>query len=107
TLFTPDSVRRFIPERPGRAKLQAGGLLFTDGEGVLAAYDLEKSLNTQGKVAAVWSAPLPANVTSMLAADQKLFVVTDDAKIHCFGAAPSPPVVHALPQAAAAPAQAN
>ncbi len=46
---------------------------------------IELAADTDKPAAVVWSKQLPAEPTSMLAASDRLFVVTSDGSIHCFG----------------------
>jgi outer membrane protein assembly factor BamB len=97
--YKPQSVEKFEPAVPGQVLLRAGRRVFTAGDGALAAYDLDRALQTTGAVQPDWSAAIEGEVWTMLAADGRLFVVTRDARLHCFAAAAdgaAPPVEHAL-----------
>ena len=50
-----------------------------------------------------WEGKIDGTPWNMLAADDKLFVVTVDGKIYCFGAKPGTPVVHAEDRSAETP----
>ncbi len=99
-VFTPKSTKRVTPSVPGKVFLSAGPLLYAANKGQVVAYDLPRALNKDGTVEPVWSATVSGNVAAMLAANDRLFVVTDDARIHCFGAEPASPVLHPLQPAA-------
>ncbi|MFT5127771.1 MAG: outer membrane protein assembly factor BamB [Rhodothermales bacterium] len=76
---------------PGRWFIKAGNHIFAAGSGKVAAYDC--SAKSTG--AAVWEAEVPGTVWNMLAADDRLFVMTTDSRLYCFGAPPvDEPVTH-------------
>ena len=77
-------------EQKGRWRLRAGDMLFSVDGRTVAAYDV----NTAGK--SLWQAELPCDIWEILAADDRLFVVTIDAQIHCFGPGVQDEVRHAL-----------
>lgn len=61
--------------------LKAGDRLYTHWEQLLVAIDLSADEPKQ-----VWEAELPDTPAELIAADDKLFVVTENGGIHCFGA---------------------
>jgi outer membrane protein assembly factor BamB len=79
-----------------RSLLKAGNRLYGHSGRSLFAVELDSNLRQSGVVA--WTKLLPAEPTSMLAAHDRLFVVTKDGSIHCFGAEAVEPRQHALPQ---------
>ena len=83
--------------------IKAGSTLYAGSEGRVLALSLP--LPPQGKPTIAWEASLPDSLdakknavpTSLLVADEKLFVVTSDGQIQCFGAksdAPAEPRRH-------------
>lgn len=75
--------------------IQAGNRLYASGpDGLVAAVDLP----ADGAAARVsWQAKVEGRPFSMLAADDRLFVVTEEGLVYCFGAAQqAQPVRHAL-----------
>jgi len=94
----------------------AGNQIFTANGGRIARFAIpavttgaEKAVDT--KQAADWTAKIDGDVWTTLAADDRLFVVTTDGKILCFGKEQRQPkrigIVRAKPQAAAADASAK
>ncbi|HUW55370.1 MAG TPA: malectin domain-containing carbohydrate-binding protein, partial [Planctomycetota bacterium] len=67
----------------GRVRLKAGRRLYADSPGRIFAVDLAAAGADKPQVA--WSAEMKETVGDMLAADGKLFVVTKEGGIHCFG----------------------
>jgi len=65
-----------------KVHLKAGRRLYAGGRGVVAAVDLP-SAGGEPKVS--WQAAIEGTPTRMLAADGKLFVVTSDGALYCFG----------------------
>jgi len=81
-VFDPN--HRFIREFniDGRGDLiLAGGRLFAAAGGTITAVDLKRDEN-----AASWSIDVDGEVSRLLAADERLFAITLDGRIHCFGA---------------------
>jgi outer membrane protein assembly factor BamB len=86
TTFVPHGKRSFTPAGPSRVFLTAGRRLYAaDDKGQIAAYEYEVDIDSKRKQSPLWSAKVDGKVWSMLAADDRLFVVTRDAKIYCFG----------------------
>ena len=78
-----------LPDGPlGRIFLQAGSRAYCADKGRLAAYALPAKKNDKP----AWSASVEGRVWTMLAADQKLFVVTTDSVLHCFGTGTAAPI---------------
>ncbi len=88
-VFTPDRQQRVRLSEPGRIHIQVGRHLLASGDQKVAAYDLEQSGRTE-ELAPVWSADVDGNVWTMIFSDDRLFVVTTDARILCFGSARVP-----------------
>jgi len=88
---------RLPEEAPPTLYLKAGGDVFTGGEGALARFDVRKSARVSEDVQQpVWSQSVDGTVASMLAADDKLFVVTKEANIFCYGQNAGDPVTHEI-----------
>lgn len=81
---------------PSKIHLKAGAQIFAAGGGMVAAYQTTKEGGTQKPK---WSAKIEGVVHHMLAADEKLFVVTDQPRIYCFGIGGegNAPLQHAVP----------
>ena len=94
-----NKVREIIPEYrelfhtkldqpvPGNWRLKAGDRMFAGGGNKIAAYDLKKD-------EPVWDTEIKGEVYTMLAADDRLFVVTSEGMLHCFGAEKPPEVAN-------------
>ena len=67
--------------------MKAGNRYFAGGNEKVAAYEV-------GKNDPVWEAKLEGTAASMLAADDRLFVVTDDNRLHCYGDGKAVNIVH-------------
>ncbi len=80
---TKEESAKWAAEHPLRVFLKAGNRLYGYQSGNLFAVDLPSDDNP-AKV--VWSYPLEGTPTSMLAADDRLFVVTKAGKVLCLGA---------------------
>ncbi len=63
---------------PGKWFLRAGECYFSGGENRIASY-------RKGGSSPDWEQKLEGNVVGMLAADDRLFVMTDNDVIHCYG----------------------
>ena len=72
--------------------LQAGNRLYTGGENLVAGFDV--TLVRDEKPDPVWSAPIKGKPWTMLAADNRLFVMTRDSRLHCFGSRKTKPTHH-------------
>jgi outer membrane protein assembly factor BamB len=77
-------------DQNGRWKIRAGGFLFSVDDRMVAMFDE----NVGGE--AVWRVELPKTVWELIAADDRLFVVTEDAKVYCFGSGEREPIHHGL-----------
>ncbi|MBN2329930.1 MAG: PQQ-binding-like beta-propeller repeat protein [Candidatus Omnitrophica bacterium] len=64
--------------------IKAGDRLFAGGENVVAAIDLPSNDSNQPVVS--WQAAIEGTASRLIAADDKLFVVTNHGKIYAFGA---------------------
>ena len=73
--------------------IKAGSRLYGHVGTTLAAIELPAG-GGQPKVA--WHKPVAGTPSSLLAADGRLFVVTREGQIHCFGAAAGQPIRHPL-----------
>ena len=91
---------RFNPlwSLPSKLKvhIKAGSRLYAAGDGAVAAIDIPKQ---GGKPAVSWQSEIEGTPSRMLAADGKLFVVTNEGTISCFGPKQTEAKVHpaALP----------
>lgn len=91
---------RLSPRVPGRVHLVAGNVVYVAGSDRIAAYPLADAADavSQSPVEPLWSAPFDGEVTTMLAADGRLYVVTREGRIACYAAdAPAEPLAHSLP----------
>ena len=90
-----------IHSRDGRFFLQAGNRIFAGAENKVNSFDVAHL--RANKTEPAWSTPIDGTPWTMLAADKRLFVVTEDSQIHCFGPSKENPRKHspveiALPQ---------
>ncbi len=86
-----------IPEgsRP-TVSILAGNRLYGHWGNVLFAVDVPSEESAAAKVS--WAATVSGEPTSMLAADERLFVATREGLIHCFGPEKRQPWTHILAQ---------
>jgi outer membrane protein assembly factor BamB len=92
--FVPREQRSFTADGPSRVFLKAGSRLYAAGDrGRIAAYDYQAANSAKEKQKTAWAASVDGDVWNMLAADDRLFVVTRDARIFCFGADDAEPTV--------------
>jgi len=92
-----------IPEAPGRLFLKAGSRFYAGREGRVAALEVEPK---EGRAAIAWQAQFEGIPWTMLAADNKLFVVTTAGRIYCFGAGKREPKTYGdIPSADATAAE--
>lgn len=73
--------------RPDTVWLKAGGRLYASGDKTVMAIAPE-----DGRV--LWQHELPGRPGSVIAADDRLFVVTEQGVLHCFGAGERAPATH-------------
>ncbi|MBE3070077.1 MAG: PQQ-like beta-propeller repeat protein, partial [Planctomycetes bacterium] len=90
--YLPD-VWRATPDVPlARVFIRAGSRLYAEGrDGLVAAIDLPVE-DDRARVS--WQDHVEGKVWTMLAADDRLFVVTEAGRLYCFGAAEADPVLH-------------
>ena len=82
---------------PDKVFLTAGPRIYTGGKGVVAAFEAARGETEGGARRPVWSTPIEGDVWNMLAADDRLFVMTTDARLYCFGGeAPAKVTQHRL-----------
>ena len=84
-----------------KVHIKAGARLYAGGAGVVAAVDIPKP---GGTPRISWQAEIKGTPSAMLAADSKLFAVTQEGTIYCFGGTDVRPKTHAMRAAQAAPA---
>ncbi|MBM4035353.1 MAG: hypothetical protein FJ291_26725 [Planctomycetes bacterium] len=78
-----------------KVHIKAGGRLYAGGPGVVAAVDVP----TQGQEPkGSWKAEVEGRPSRMLAASGKLFVVTEEGALYCFGGQKAAARVHAIPK---------
>jgi outer membrane protein assembly factor BamB len=85
-----------VPSEFGRIHLKAGRRLYGSAEGkegIILAIDIPTN-NGQPKIS--WRAKVDGQVWTMLAADDKLFVITLEGSLYCFGDERTEPKRHAL-----------
>jgi outer membrane protein assembly factor BamB len=69
--------------------IRAGNKFYLGTEGRVAVFEKNKEI---GRI------DVPGTAATLLAADDRLFVVTREGRIQCFGAEPIPPMAHAAPR---------
>jgi len=75
-----------------RALIKSGHRLYAGGDGVISAVDIPRA---GGQPQVSWTSRIKGMPRSLLAADDRLFAVTIEGRIYCFGAdAPTKPTVH-------------
>jgi outer membrane protein assembly factor BamB len=82
--------------------IKAGSRLYAGGKGHVSAIVLA----ADAEPAVTWRASVPGTVVRLAAADDRLFAVTREGGIYCFGAARREPIVHRC-QAVTPPASAT
>lgn len=82
--------------------IQAGKRLYVGRQGEVLAFDLPLASNQ----APGWQGKLSGSPASLLAGDDRLFVVTREGKIFCYGAEPRRPLMHGLHEKVDMPARA-
>jgi len=80
-----------------KVHIKAGPRLYAGGPGAVAAVRIPTGA---AQPAIAWRAEIEGTPHRMLAADDKLFVVTVEGGLYCFGGREAAPVTHALPSAA-------
>ena len=87
-----------INKSAGELFMQAGDRLYFCDEDQVSSFEMD-NLKT-GKATPVWSAKIKGEPWTMLAADNRLFVVTQDSRLFCFGEKKVEPEHHGLPSSA-------
>jgi outer membrane protein assembly factor BamB len=82
---------------PWKVHIKAGKRLYAGGPGVVAAVDIP-SAGSEAKTS--WQTQIEGTPTRMLAADGKLFVITREGSLYCFGSRNVEPKIHAGASAA-------
>ena len=102
-------VRKRVLEAPGSWKLDAGdwkvlamagGKAFVGSRGKVASFDIQEAQGNKGKPTLEWTASLEGEPAAIVAGDERLFVVTEDARIYCFGEGKVEPKTFNLPATA-------
>lgn len=88
-----------LPVNGSGALMRAGRRLYAAAQGRITAIDLAATPPTS-----LWSLDVDGSVGRLIAADQRLFAVTSEGRIACFGAGPAPAVPPATTPPQAAPA---
>jgi outer membrane protein assembly factor BamB len=84
----------------GRWVLKAGPHIFAADKGKITSYDC----SPQASAEPVWQGEVPGTIWNMVAADDRLFVMTTDSQLYCFGGKAAEVVHHVrTPQALPAP----
>ena len=79
-----------LEKPPGQVYIRAGDRLYCGGNGKVSAYALPKG------GAPVWTGSVRGTVVTMMAADQRLFVVDDQCRLYCFGTGEDEVIKHEL-----------
>ncbi|MGF1579949.1 MAG: PQQ-binding-like beta-propeller repeat protein [Gemmataceae bacterium] len=74
-----------LKENAGEKYLKAGTQLFSFGGETITAYELDPMLKTSEQLRPFWTQKVQGEIHHLLVADDRLFVVTRDAKLYCFG----------------------
>ena len=83
-----------LDKEGGHLFLQAGHRLFAGAKNKVTAFDVANL--RLGKPEPAWSATIEGEPWTMLATDNRLFVVTEDSRVYCFGASKKKPKHHAI-----------
>jgi len=83
TKLQPDITIRWTLRVGRDAMLMAGNRIYTVGKNRIKAFPVPKSGTVESKP--VWTAEVTGTISNMLAADERLFVVTQEGRIYCFG----------------------
>lgn len=86
-------------DEPGEVFLMAGSQIYTGGEGKVARFELTETdaEESEKKQRPAWQAEVDGEVATMLAGDDKLFAVTKEGRIYCFGEEERDPIDHSQP----------
>ena len=88
---------KWIKANPLLVDVKAGNRLYGHYGNTVFAVDLPSDGDSEGAKAKVsWKATIEGSPSSMLAADGKLFVVTKEGSIYCFGGEKTEPRIHRL-----------
>ena len=95
--FTPRFQRSIDVDADGAGEIfcRAGDRIYLGGKNRIAAVDLPNA-DTKERIEPAWALPLNENPTAMLAADDRLFVVTEANKLYCYGPEQRPASAHIL-----------
>ncbi|MEE8451371.1 MAG: PQQ-binding-like beta-propeller repeat protein [Thermoguttaceae bacterium] len=88
----------------GKLFLKAGPRFYAGGDGTVTAYTAQPR---HKEADVVWSAKIDGQPWTMLAADKRLFVITVEGSIYCFGEKAGEPTQHAMATTSANSADAN
>ncbi len=99
TKFVLDTLwKAEINKSAGELFMQAGDRLYFCDEDQVSSFEIAGL--KAGKSTSVWSAKIKGEPWTMLAADNRLFVVTRDSRLFCFGEQKVEPEHHGLPSSA-------
>ena len=83
-------------DAPSQLFLKAGSQYFFGGENRIACFEIDSEVieKTGSEARKLWTMEIDGTPGSMLVADQKLFVITYEGRIYCFGPDPVRPARH-------------
>jgi outer membrane protein assembly factor BamB len=81
---------------PAESIIKAGSRLYVGSTGQVQAIDLDLAHKA---MTLGWRAEIDGKVVRLIAADDRLFVVTREGRIHCFAGSKVPPTYHAFERA--------
>ena len=101
--YHPQQVKKISSDEtaPTTVRMKAGNRIYTGDVNRVAAFELKTNNDNSKKATSVqqkpaWSARVNGTVESILAADDRLFVVTEQGRIYCFGQDQREPKRHHL-----------
>jgi len=91
---------------PEKVFLKAGPRIYAGGKGEVAAYEAGRGKRDGEPRRPAWTAQIDGDVWNMLAADERLFVITTNGRLYCFGGeGVAEPVRHNLSTTAPTPSR--
>lgn len=100
-VLVPEGMWRFPGASVTQIDVKAGNRLYAHREGTVLAIDIPAA---GGDPKVSWQANIKGTVSSMLVADGRLFVVTLQGGLHCFGPTKTEPMVYGEKKAPLSPA---